>query len=185
MKKLSVIGATALIFLIAVAATKKDKYYRFESGKIHFFSEAPLENIEADAKEFVAILNPSNRKFAFSVFINKFKFEKALMQEHFNENYMESEKYPKATFSGTINENVDLLKDSTYKVTVTGKLNIHGVEKDRTMDATVTVKNGKMDISSKFKVKLEDHDIEIPTMVVKNIAEVIDVDINATLKYEE
>ncbi len=185
MKKVSVLTASVLLVLLAVAATTKDKYYRFESGKIHFFSEAPLENIEAEAKEFVAILNPDNRKFAFSVFINKFKFDKALMQEHFNENYMESEKYPKGTFSGVINENVDLLKDSTYKVTVTGKLTIHGVEKDRTMDATITVKKGKMDISSKFQVKLADHNIEIPTMVVKNIAEVIDVDINATLKYDE
>lgn len=185
MKKLMMLSSAVLILVIGIAATKKDKYYRFESGKIHFFSEAPLENIEADAKEFVAVLNPVNRKFAFSVLITKFKFEKSLMQEHFNENYMESEKYPKGTFSGTINENVDLLKDSTYNVTVTGKLNIHGVEKERTMDATVKVKGGKMDISSKFKVKLADHNIEIPSMVVKNIAEVIDVDITATMKYDE
>ncbi|TNE81691.1 MAG: YceI family protein [Bacteroidetes bacterium] len=185
MRKFAKLGFAMLVLSIAFAATTKDKLYRLESGRIHFFSKAPLENIEAESKVFAAVLNPKNRNFVFSVAINTFKFDKPLMQEHFNENYMESDKYPKGKFIGKINETVDLLKDSTYKVTVTGKLDLHGVEKDRTMDATVTVKNGKMDLSSKFTVKLEDHNIEIPSMVIQNIAEVIDVDIEATLKYDE
>lgn len=185
MKKLTLLTLFLGIIVASIAWKQADKFYRFDSGKIHFYSDAPLEKIEADTKEFVAIINPANRKFAFAVLISTFEFDKSLMQEHFNENYMESEKYPKATFSGTINEDIDLLKDSTYNVTVTGDLTIHGVKKARTLDAKVIVKNGMMDLSSKFKVKLEDHDIEIPKMVFKNIAEVIDVDIAAKLKYDK
>jgi len=104
------------------------------------------------------------------------------MQEHFNENYMESDKFPTASFKGKINDNVDLTKDGTYKVTASGTLNIHGVEKPRDIEGSVTVKGGNVSLSSNFRVKLEDHKIERPSVVFQNIAETIDVKINATLK---
>ncbi|MES2779940.1 MAG: YceI family protein, partial [Bacteroidota bacterium] len=99
----------------------------------------------------------------------------------FNEKYIESEKYPKSTFKGKINEDVDLTKDGEYKVTVTGKLNIHGVELERTIPGILVVKDGVITISSKFKVKEVDHKIEIPTLVVAKIAEEIDVVIDTKL----
>src|SRR5690606_34462170 len=136
-------GILSLIFLIAVFAVqarKAGKLYAFKSGKISFFSEAPMENIDANTEIYAAVLNPENRKFAFSVQISTFNFEKELMQEHIKENYKESDKYPKATFTGQINEEVDLLKDGKHEVTVTGKLNIHGVEQERTIPASIEIK---------------------------------------------
>jgi polyisoprenoid-binding protein YceI len=94
---------------------------------------------------------------------------------------MESEKYPYSTFSGKINEEIDLTKDGEYAVTVTGKLNIHGVEQERTINGKIIVKNGEITLLSDFKVAVKDHKIEIPTVVVAKIAEVIDVKVNAVL----
>ena len=121
------------------------------------------------------------RTIPATVTIKGFTFEKKLMEEHFNEKYMESDKYPYATFTGKINEAVDYKKEGTYKVTITGKLNIHGVEKERTIDGTLTIKGGEISLDSKFNVALKDHKVEIPTLVAQNIAEVVEVTIKATL----
>ena len=135
--------------------------------------------------QFAAVVNPDTRKFAFSVPIESFQFAKSLMQEHFNENYMESEKYPNGTFKGEIVEAVDLLKNGTHNVNVKGKLTIHGVEQERTIPATIDIKGKEMTINSKFKVKLVDHKIEIPQVVISNIAEVIDVTVKTNMKLKE
>jgi polyisoprenoid-binding protein YceI len=103
------------------------------------------------------------------------------MEEHFNEKYMESEKYPNSIFSGKINETIDYTKDGSYDVTVTGKLNIHGVEQLRTFKGKVMVKDQSIQLISDFKVKLADHNIDIPKLVVAKIAEVIDVHVDTTL----
>ena len=99
------------------------------------------------------------------------------MQEHFNEKYMESEKYPSSSFVGKLNEAVDLSKDGEYNLTATGKLKIHGVEMDRTIPVKATVKDGKLSFVSEFKVKVSDHKIEIPTLVMAKIAEEVSVKI--------
>ena len=118
----------------------------------------------------------------FVIPVVSFKFEKPLMEEHFNENYLETEKFPTAKFSGTINEELDYTKNGTYDASVTGKLTIHGVEQERSINGTITVKDSQLIFEGKFQIKLEDHDIDIPSIVVKNIAEVVDV--TATLVYE-
>lgn len=101
------------------------------------------------------------------------------MQQHFNENYMESSKYPFAEFKGSILEAVDLTKDGSYPVTVKGDLNIHNVTKSYTVKGQVTVGQGKITANSKFQVKLADHHIKIPRLVIRNIAEVVQVQVSA------
>ena len=105
-------------------------------------------------------------------------FDQELMKEHFNENYLESEKYKSATYKGQINEKVNLKKPGVYEVSVTGLLSIHGVEQNRTISGTVTVIKNQLRVQTKFNVKLVDHDIKIPTIVFQNIAEVIDVTVD-------
>ncbi len=101
------------------------------------------------------------------------------MQEHFNENYMETPKYPNASFRGKINEKIDYKKDGVYKVTCTGKLNMHGVDQLRTIDGTITVKGNEVVLDSQFFVKTVDHKIDVPKVVFEKIAENIKVTVNA------
>ncbi len=154
--------------------------YTAKSGEVTFFSEAPLENIEAVNKVATSLLNTASNDIAFSVTMIAFEFEKALMREHFNENYMETEKYPKALFKGKLNEMIDFTKDGTYQASATGKLTIHGVEQDRTIEGTLTVKEGQILLKTEFKVLLKDHNIKIPKLVVKNLAEEVLVTVTAT-----
>jgi polyisoprenoid-binding protein YceI len=103
------------------------------------------------------------------------------MQEHFNENYMESEKFPLSAFKGKINEVVDYTKDGVTKVTANGKLEMHGVTKEVSLIGTITVKENAVIIDARFQVKLEDYNIKVPSLYVKNIAETIDVTFNSSL----
>ncbi len=157
--------------------------YSSTTSEVGFYSEAPMEKIQATNKDGKSVLNTAANEIGFVVAIRGFHFEKPLMEEHFNENYMESEKYKTAMFKAKINEAVDYKKDGTYDATATGKMNIHGVEKEYTIPGKITVKGGKIAIDSKFQVKIADHNIEIPKLVIKNIAEVVDVTIH--FDYEE
>jgi hypothetical protein len=168
--------ALALIFSAGVQAQKLST----RTGFVKFFSEAPVENIEASNKQVSSIINVENGEFAFLVPIKGFQFEKALMQEHFNENYMESGEFPSATFKGTITNMADIKlgKDGTYKATFAGTMTMHGVEKKMTETATITVKGGKTSLDSKFNIKPEDYGIVIPAGKKDNIASVIAVTVN-------
>jgi polyisoprenoid-binding protein YceI len=121
------------------------------------------------------VLKSSTNEIQISLSIQNFKFKNALMEEHFNENYMESEKYPKAIFRGKINEPVDYTKDGETKVTITGKMELHGVSRDVTMDGLITKTGNDLKLNSKFKMKVADYNIQVPSMYVKNIAEEVDV----------
>lgn len=145
------------------------------SSEISFFSTAPLEDIHAVNKDAKSLLNTTNNELAVVIGIRSFKFEKELMEEHFNENYLESDKFKTAVFKGKINETIDFSKDGTYDVSATGKLTIHGIEQERTITGTITIKGGKLVLNSKFKVALKDHKIKIPKAVTSNIAEEIEV----------
>jgi len=153
--------------------------YSCRNTTMSFFSATPMEDIDATSSKGVSAINLKTGAIYFKVPVNSFKFKKQLMEEHFNENYLESDKYPNAEFKGKIVDNVDLHKDGTYNVTVEGTLNMHGVDKAYREKATVTVQDGKPTASSKFNVKLADHKIKIPTIVVKNIAEVVEVSVKA------
>lgn len=151
--------------------------YLTRNGHISFFSEAPLENIEAHNRQASSILDVATGEIAFTLLIKGFAFEKALMQEHFNEKYMESDQYPKATFEGSITNiaDVDLTQAGEHIVNVKGNLTIHGVTKEVTSPAIITNEDGKLVASAKFPVALADYEVEIPSVVADNIAEIVEV----------
>jgi hypothetical protein len=170
-----------LVALIGLSISANAQIYRTSNGKIDFFSKTPVEDIEAQSKTTVVLLNTKTNDVVFQVLNTSFEFPNKLMQEHFNEKYMESEKFPNSTFSGKINETIDYTKDGTYDVTVTGKLNIHGVEQVRTINGKVNIKGESIQLISDFKVKVADHKVDVPKLITAKIAEQIDVHVDATL----
>lgn len=149
------------------------------NANISFFSSAPIENITAKTSKAVSAINMQTGTVYFKVPIRTFQFPKSLMQEHFNTDYLESDQYPFAEFKGDILNYKKPEKDGTYPVTVDGKLTIHGVTKEYKEQGELSLQNGKITASTSFKVRLADHNIKIPTIVFKNIAEVVDVKVNA------
>jgi len=169
----------ALLFsLLVIGFTQLEaqKYFT-RDGKITFSSDTPIEKIEAHNQKATCVLNAADGRMEFAVLIKAFQFEKALMQEHFNENYMESGTYPKAVFKGQISdiEAVDFSKDGTYEVTVAGEMTIHGLKQPVSTAGTLVVKDGKLSAEATFEVKPEDYGIKIPSVVRKNIAEIVQV----------
>ncbi len=169
---------TILAVTFGLLRVPAQNIYAVESTFVKFFSEAPLENIEASTKSSRALVNIDTKDVAFIIPIKSFEFDKELMKEHFNENYMESEKFKNGTFKGKLASDVDFDKPGKYEVSAQGILKIHGVEQQRTLSGTIEVTKKGFQVKSKFQVKLEDHDIEIPTIVFQNIAEVIDVTVD-------
>ena len=156
--------------------------YRIKEGHIHFKSEAPLELIEAGSTKLKGLIRTEDQTFAFSVANTSFEgFNSALQREHFNENYMESTRFPNCTFSGKIIEPIDFTKDGLYTVRAKGKLAVHGVDVERIIKATLTIKGNTVSVQSEFIVPLQDHNITIPKIVNQKIAEEINVTIDATL----
>lgn len=156
--------------------------YKAVSSETSFFSEAPLEDISAINKEAQSLLNTANNDIVVIIGIRGFDFENSLMEEHFNENYLESDKYKLAVFKGKINEKIDFQKDGTYDVSATGTFDLHGVTQERSLSGTLTIKGTQIILNSKFKVALKDHEIKIPKAVLQNIAEIVDV--TTTITYE-
>ncbi len=159
------------------------KYFT-RDGKISFLSEAPLETIEAKNSKATSVLDIESGNIEFAVLIKAFQFKKALMQEHFNENYMESSKFPKATFKGKIDNisEVDFSKDGSYEATVTGKMTIHGVTFPLSTTGTINVTGGEISAESQFVALVADYDIKIPGVVRDNIAK--EVEITVDISYE-
>jgi polyisoprenoid-binding protein YceI len=155
--------------------------YKTSNGQISFYSETPMENINATSTTMLSAINPSNKNIACVILMTSFKFKNGLMQEHFNEKYIESDKFPKATYSGIINETIDFTKPGSYPVSSTGSLTIHGVAQPRTINGTLIVTDSKkISLTSTFDVKLVDHKIKVPEIVFNKIAEVIQIKINAS-----
>jgi polyisoprenoid-binding protein YceI len=180
MKKSIMMMTTALLLCNAVFAQK----YMTRTGKVSFFSGTPIENIEAFNNETASVLDTKSGDVVFQVPIKSFKFENGKMQEHFNENYMESDKFPKAEYKGKVADisKVNFGKDGAYNVNTSGKLTIHGVTKDVSIPGTITVKGSEATLNSKFKVKTADYGIKIPSVVVGKIAKEIEVTVNSVLK---
>ena len=176
MKNLFLIFAALLI----INCTASAQSYMTKNGKISFFSKTDIENIDAVNNQAVSVLNTQNGEIAFSVLVNGFLFKKALMQEHFNENYMESAKYPKAGFKGTINDltKIDFKKDGAYNVSVTGDLTMHNITNKVTVPAVIQVKAGKISANAVFNTKLDDYKIAVPKVVENNISKTIEVKID-------
>ena len=175
----SIIVTCLVLFSVAATAQR----YKVVKSDVSFYSEAPLENIEAHNIASVGIFDESNGEMAFSVPINKFKFEKALMQEHFNEKYMESDRFPKSTFKGKL---IGYTKGkSSQKVKVSGLLFIHGVEKKVTIDGTITTRGDKIIMDAKFPITVAEYKIERPQLLWENIAEVIEVTVHFEFEKNE
>lgn len=168
-----------LIILFTGVNMYAQDLYIAKDAKVSFFSKAPLEDIDAASEKATSLINIKTKQIVSKVAMKSFVFKKPLMQEHFNENYMESEKFPFGKFDGKILEDIDFSKDGTYPATVEGMLDIHGVIKPRTIKGTITIEGGKIKVSTEFQVKVADHNIEIPKLVIENIAEVIDAKFSA------
>lgn len=169
-----------LFLLVHCAAVAQNGRYEIRSGSIAFRSDAPLELIEAKSTELRGLIEPESGKFAFSVAIRTFQgFNNPVQKEHFNENYMESNDFPSATFAGKIIEDVDFSKNGIYSVRAKGKLKIHGVEQERIIKSEIIVKDGKLSVNAVFSVLLNEHKINIPKIVYQKIAEEIQITVAA------
>lgn len=146
--------------------------------KVNIFSSTPLEDIKAQSLTAVSVIIPKSKQVVFQIPIKSLTFSLSLMQEHFNESYMESDKFPTASFKGNIVDDIDFDKDGVYNVNVKGVLNMHGITKERTIKGVITITNGKPSINSNFNVACVDHQIKIPSVVFKKIAEVIAVTVS-------
>jgi len=176
-----------IILALLVGYVSQAQQFVAKTGKAHFFSSASVENIEATSSTAVCALNTANKKVVVKIRNTSFKFKDGLMQEHFNENYMESDKYEFSTLDGVIVEPIDFTKDGVYDITIKGTLEIHGTKVEREIKGKLTIKNGvPANGKAKFDVKLADHKIKIPSLLGANIAESITVDVDFDYeKYEK
>jgi len=171
-----------LLFLSVVLIGYGQKYMT-KNGYIGFYSHTPMEDIKADNNQAAGVLDVSTGEMVFQVLIRSFHFERALMEEHFNENYMESEKFPKSTFKGRITNlsSVNFSKNGSYDVSVEGDLTIRDVTKKVSIKGTLEVLAGGINASSKFKIIPEDYKINIPGVVRDKIAK--DLEVTVTMKF--
>ena len=170
---IAIILSLCVFFTENVLAQK----YKSSSSSVHFFSDAPVEDIEATNLDGQSAIDLATGEIVFSIPIKSFTFEKSLMQEHFNENYMESDTYPKATFKGKIID-FDIGNTSLQAANAKGILKIHGIEQEISVEGQLKIGDNSMELNAKFSVKLEDHKIKIPKIVFYNIAEIIAVTIS-------
>jgi hypothetical protein len=180
------LSVSAFLLLSAVNGFSQNKYFT-RTGHIQFLSETPLEKIEANHHQCTGLLNTENGNVAIVVNIKGFEFEKALMEEHFNENYMESDKYPKATFEGKIETDFSKLEFfKPYTATVKGKLTMHGVTRDVVAKIKI-VQDKNLDLKSlaEFEIVLKDYNISIPKMVEGKIAENVKIKVEMNFQQKK
>lgn len=172
-----------LSLLTMVALSASGQKYMTKNGFISFFSHTPMEDIKAENNQVAGIIDVSTGEIVFQVLIKSFHFERALMEEHFNENYMESDKYPKASFKGKITDlkAVNFEKNGVYEVAVEGDLTIRDVTKKMSVKGTVEVVTGGLNANTKFIVAPEDYNIKIPGVVREKIAKTLEVTV--AMKY--
>jgi hypothetical protein len=156
--------------------------YLSKEGNVSFFSEAPIENIEAVNKKATGVIDLRTGGFAFQIMIEDFVFPNSLMQEHFNESYMEIEKFPNSTFTGVISDVSALDLSKEQSIDVSGNFLLHGINRQMNMTTTISLKDEKLNISSQFDIVLDDFNIDIPKIMMYKIAEVINVNIEMNLQ---
>ncbi|MDF2433039.1 MAG: hypothetical protein JWP44_2670 [Mucilaginibacter sp.] len=154
--------------------------YTCKNAHITLFSSALIEDIKAVTYAGASVYNAATGELDFSVPISSFQFDKAFMQQHFNSDYMESDRYPRAVFKGKIQENIEVGNDGSYAVIARGELTVHGISQMRTIEGSLTVKNGVISMTSEFMVNCADHHIDIPQILFYHIAESIKINVEAT-----
>jgi hypothetical protein len=167
-----------LLFMILLfnAGNSQSEVYTAEHGDIFVTSDAPLELINFQSHSLRGILNPATKSFAFTIAVGSFHgFNSDIQRVHFLENYMEQKKYPQATFTGKIIEDIPFDVPGTYPVRAKGELDIHGVKKERIIKGTLVIKPGSMQIVTNFLVPLSDHALSVPKIVQQKIAEQVDI----------
>jgi polyisoprenoid-binding protein YceI len=172
------------MLLMLLSAASFGQRYITKNGHIWFHSEAPLETIEAHNRQVNAALDIKTGDMVFKVLMKSFIFEKALMQEHFNENYVESDKYPNATFQGKVTnvDDIDFGKEGSYDAEIEGKLTIHNITQDVAATGSFQVKPDVIEGNSKFSVAIANYNISIPGAVAGKIADVVDVYVDVKLQ---
>lgn len=174
-----------LVLFLRLMLPSDEKPLITSKGKISFLSDAPLEKIQASSNQLRGLLNPGKKTFAFSVAIGTFEgFNSDLQREHFNENYMEAQRFPQATFTGKLLDDISYSEKKEQKIRVKGQLSVHGISKERILEVVVKPGKNKLDINARFEVPLADHQIEIPRLVYQKIAEIIEVNVQAQLAEE-
>jgi len=168
--------------ITALSAAAPVAVYKVSKGSIAFNSDAPMELIKASSNELAGLFDASTKKFAFRVKVSSFEgFNTALQKEHFNENYMESNSFPYASFEGKVIEDIDYSKPGVYNVRAKGNFTVHGVPQERIIKVEITAKQQAVSVRSGFTVLLADHNITIPKVVHEKLASEIKVDIKAEL----
>ena len=172
------------ITLLFIGFQSKAQLFMTTTGEVSFFSKTPMEDIDALNKSVSSIINTATNEVAVQMRITNFVFPNKLMQEHFNENYLESEKFPSATFKGKIKESVDLTVPGTYPISASGSATIHGVTRPIELKGNIVSSGTTLTLTCQFDVKLVDYKVDIPKIVFAKIAEVIKVSakINYTKK---
>lgn len=172
------------LFFICLVWTANAQLFTTQTGEISFFSKTPMEDIDAVNKQVGSIINSATNEVAVQMRVTNFIFPNKLMQEHFNENYLETDIYPNATFKGKIKESIDLKVAGTYTVTATGTATIHGVSRPVELKGTLVSTGKTVALTCLFDIHLDEYKIDIPKIVFKKIAEVIKVkgNINYTLR---
>ena len=174
-----------LLTLVSISfALQAQKLYSTKTGQVKFNASSPLEQIIAVNNQVDSKMIDKTGQIVFSLLVKSFKFERELMQEHFNENYMESDKFPRSEFKGNITNmnEVNFAKDGAYKTNVAGKLTMHGVTKDITVPGTITVTGNTLKASANFTIKLQDYGITVPGMVADKVAKEAAIKLESDLK---
>lgn len=172
----------AAIFIISVSFGQN--LYFTKTGHAYFMSHTDAIDIDGNNKQMTSFFNQENGEVVFQMLIKSFKFELATAEEHFNETYMESDKFPKAKFKGNITnmDEIDFSKDGTYTANIKGEMTIHGVTKNMEQSGKVTITGGEISASSAFQISIADYKIKVPKMVKERVAETVDVKVD--LVYE-
>ena len=169
-----------LVLIVASIGAFGQGKFISKNAFISFYSHTPMEDILGETNEAVSILNAETGEIGFQAIMTTFHFKRALMEEHFNENYMESNKFPKSKFNDKIEGfNKEMLKEPVANIKITGQLNVHGVEKTITVPGTLGLEDGKLVGTSKFKVTPEDYGITIPSLVRDKIGKEMDITVKA------
>lgn len=183
MKNISIILTFLFTFLYSVTGYSQDKYFT-KTGKVYFNCSGGIEKVEATNHSTTCVLDTKTGVIQFAVLLKGFEFEKALMEEHFNENYVESDKYPRSEFRGNIvnNKDINYSKDGVYPAKVKGQLSIHGQTHEVLADGKITIKGGKIVANSDFKILLSDYKVEIPKIVADKISNNVNLSIDCALE---
>jgi hypothetical protein len=175
-----------MIFGISVSITAFGQKYYTKNGQINFDATSPSspEKIEGINRTATCVVDIKSGNIQFAILMKGFGFERALMEEHFNENYVESHKFPKAEFKGDLKnfDKVDFTKDGSYTVKVKGNLTIHGVSNEIETDAKFIIQNGKIKAAAEFKVLLSDYKISIPGLVADKVSKTAKISIACSLE---